>query len=160
MDAGVLRHVGSVCPILQLLSIALIFTISGLAVEAMVTILTPKFISFFLVLWIISNVSVSYYPIEILPTIYRYGYAMPFYNVSRAVRTIIFRTRNQVGMNFGILICWIVISCITIPLAQLYVSKKAMREEREKRGGTLNDSESRARPGMNDANRDSDATRH
>lgn len=83
----------------------------------MVTILTARFIPFFLVPWIISklhlttstssltnmstsaaNVSVVYYPVEILPTIFRYGYAMPFYNVSRAVRTILFRTRND-GMS-------------------------------------------------------------
>jgi hypothetical protein len=74
---------------------SLTWTHSGLAVEAVVTIVTMKFISFFLVIWIISNVSVSYYPIEILPTIYRYGYGTPFYNVARATRTIIFRTRNQ-----------------------------------------------------------------
>ena len=29
------------------------------------------------------------------PTIFRYGYATPFYNVSRATRTILFRTRDQ-----------------------------------------------------------------
>jgi hypothetical protein len=79
----------------------------------MVTILTVRFIPFFLVTWIISkctdksyvrlvltrlrtaNVSVVFFPIEVLPTIFRYGYAMPFYNVSRAVRTILFRTRDQ-----------------------------------------------------------------
>ena len=83
------------------------------------------------------NVSVCYYPIETLPPVFRYGerstdppastsslvllgYATPFYNVARAVRTIIFSTRNQgehrrcavsgrsstlvddaVGLNFG-----------------------------------------------------------
>lgn len=80
----------------------------------MVTILTVRFIPFFLVVWIIcerlpymvyvcplteiwppANVSVVFFPVEILPSIYRYGYAMPFYNVSRAVRTILFRTRNE-----------------------------------------------------------------
>lgn len=42
-----------------------------------------------------ANVSVSFFPIEILPAIFRYGYAMPFYNVSRTVRAILFNTRNQ-----------------------------------------------------------------
>ena len=41
------------------------------------------------------NVSVSFYPIEILPAVFRYGYAAPFYNVSRTVRTIVFSTRDQ-----------------------------------------------------------------
>jgi hypothetical protein len=46
-------------------------------------------------LTVIVNVSVSLFPIEIMPTIYRYGYAMPFYNVQRVVRTVLFSTRNQ-----------------------------------------------------------------
>ncbi|KAF9028996.1 hypothetical protein BDZ89DRAFT_1251160, partial [Hymenopellis radicata] len=43
----------------------------------------------------ISNVAVCFEPIEVLPHIYRYGYAMPFYNVSGAVRTILFGTKNE-----------------------------------------------------------------
>ncbi|EKM53634.1 uncharacterized protein PHACADRAFT_260093 [Phanerochaete carnosa HHB-10118-sp] len=102
----------------------------GLAIEAMITILTLRFIPFFLVPWIITNVSVVFFPIEILPTIFRYGYAMPFYNVSRAVRTILFRTRDQVGLNFGVLIAWIAVSLVTIPLFQTYVRRKQVREWR------------------------------
>ena len=67
----------------------------GLATESIITILTPRFIPFFLLLWIIANVSVAFFPIELLPGFYRYGYAMPFYNVSRTVRALIFNTRNQ-----------------------------------------------------------------
>jgi Ni/Co efflux regulator RcnB len=62
-------------------------------------------------------------------------------------------------MDFGILICWIAVSCVTITLAQLYVSRRAMREEREKRGGTLNDQEQQAQRENTDDSRESDATR-
>lgn len=41
------------------------------------------------------NVSVSNFPIEILPIFYRFGYALPFYHISKAVRTIVFGTKNQ-----------------------------------------------------------------
>ena len=79
----------------------------------MIPLLTVRFIPFFLGPWIIGelvptllltsmltlarpvNVSVVFYPVEIMPTIFRYGYATPFYNVSRATRTILFSTRNQ-----------------------------------------------------------------
>lgn len=44
---------------------------------------------------IIANVAVCPFPIEVLPVIYRYGYAMPFYNVSRGIRTVLFATRNR-----------------------------------------------------------------
>ncbi|KAJ7347373.1 hypothetical protein DFH08DRAFT_159896 [Mycena albidolilacea] len=97
----------------------------GLALEAMITLLTARFIPFFLILWIISNVSVAVFPLQVLPHLYRYGYVFPFYNISRAVRSIVFRTKNDVGMNFGILLAWVVLSCITIPLFQWFVRRRA-----------------------------------
>ena len=48
------------------------------------------------------NVSVAFFPVEILPTIFRYGYATPFYNVSRATRTILFRTRDQGSLIYSL----------------------------------------------------------
>lgn len=41
----------------------------------------------------------SYYPIEMLPIIFRYGFAMPFYNVSDTVRAVVFNTKNQSTSN-------------------------------------------------------------
>ncbi|KAJ7841771.1 hypothetical protein B0H13DRAFT_2255792 [Mycena leptocephala] len=96
----------------------------GLALEAMITLLTARFTPFFLLLWIISNVSVLIFPLEVLPHVYRYGYAFPFYNVSRAVRSIVFRTKNDVGMNFGVLIAWVALSCITLPLFQWFMRRR------------------------------------
>lgn len=90
------------------------------------------------------NVSVCFYPVEILPTFYRYGYGVPFYSINTAVRTIIFGTKNKrasplplsppsdpqltpsvvaVGQNFGILLAWIVISLISLPLFAFIVRR-------------------------------------
>jgi hypothetical protein len=41
------------------------------------------------------NVSVCVFPPVLLPGIYHYAYATPFYNVQQTVRSIIFGTRNQ-----------------------------------------------------------------
>ncbi|TFK61771.1 hypothetical protein BDN72DRAFT_777884 [Pluteus cervinus] len=103
----------------------------GLALESMITILTIRFIPFFMMLWIISNVSVCFLPIEVLPGLFKYGYAFPFYNVSRAVRAIVFGTHNSLGRNFGILIAWVAISCITLPIFQIIVSRREQQTERE-----------------------------
>ncbi|KAF8907987.1 hypothetical protein CPB85DRAFT_1414965 [Mucidula mucida] len=92
----------------------------GLALEAMITLLTIRFVPFFMILWVISNVAVCFMPIDVLPHIYRYGYAMPFYNVSGAVRTILFGTKNELGLHFGILIAWSALSIITLPTFQWY----------------------------------------
>lgn len=99
----------------------------GLALESMITILTIKFIPIFLILWIISNVSVAFYPIEVLPAVFRYGFAMPFYNVSSTVRTLLFDTKNQIGLNFGVQFSWILISCITLPIFQWVVRRRQIK---------------------------------
>lgn len=47
----------------------------------------------------VANVSVCFMPISVLPRVYRYGYAMPFYNVQRAVRAIVFNTKNDRALS-------------------------------------------------------------
>lgn len=100
----------------------------GLALESLLTLLTIRFMPFFMITWIIANVSVCIFPIEVLPSVFRYGYAMPFYNVSHAVRCIVFGTKNSVGLNFGVLIAWTTISCITLPLIQWFVRRQDIAE--------------------------------
>ncbi|PPR06512.1 hypothetical protein CVT24_002626 [Panaeolus cyanescens] len=119
----------------------------GMALESMITILTPRYIPFFMLLWIITNVSVCVFPIDMLPKIYRYGYAVPFYNISNSIRSIAFGTKdtrsyhfrhyiqitadyhNPVGLNFGVLFAWVLLSCITLPLLQWYVRRRDDRTE-------------------------------
>ncbi|KAK0209232.1 hypothetical protein DFS33DRAFT_1308570 [Desarmillaria ectypa] len=102
----------------------------GLALEAMITLMTLRFVPFFMIFWIIVNVAVCFMPIDVLPHIYRYGYAFPFYNLSCAVRTIIFGTKNELGIHFGVLIAWMAISMITLPLFQWFMRRKSMAESR------------------------------
>ncbi|KAA1474307.1 hypothetical protein DENSPDRAFT_803883 [Dentipellis sp. KUC8613] len=102
----------------------------GMAVEAMVTILTVRFIAFFLIIWLIANVSVCFFPIPLLPGVFKYGYATPFYNVQRAVRTIVFGTKNQLGLNFGVQLAWIAVSLVTMALFQALQRRSAIRARR------------------------------
>ncbi|KAI9463645.1 hypothetical protein BJY52DRAFT_1252871 [Lactarius psammicola] len=99
----------------------------GGALESMITILTPRFIPLFLLLWIIVNVSVCIFPLELLPGIYHYGYAMPFYNVQQTVRTILFGTRDQMGLNFGVQVAWIVVSWCTLVMFQYIRRRQSIR---------------------------------
>jgi len=105
----------------------------GLTLDAMAIILGVKLIAFFLVLWIVINVSIASYPLQMLPGIYRYGYAMPFYNLSRTVLTICFNTKNQIGMNFGIQIAWVVVNIGTITLFSILVSKRYLKQHQKSR---------------------------
>ncbi|TYJ52218.1 hypothetical protein B9479_007177 [Cryptococcus floricola] len=106
----------------------------GLATEAAITVLGPKFMAFFLIPIIIVNVSVCSLPHELQPWIYRYGVAMPFYNCNRIVRTIIFNTKNDIGMNLGILIAWIAVSFITISLGTWLFRRQSVNQHNKEVG--------------------------
>ena len=51
---------------------------------------------------------------------------MPFHNVGRAVRTIIFDTKNEIAQNLGILLAWAVFSMFTISLATWLLRRKSV----------------------------------
>ncbi|KAF9036964.1 hypothetical protein BDZ89DRAFT_1061652 [Hymenopellis radicata] len=102
----------------------------GLALEAMLSLMTQRFVPFFMIFFVVANVSVCFMPIDVLPRIFRYGYAMPFYNVSCVVRTVLFGTKNQVGLHFGILIAWVVVSMITLPLFTWITRRSVVRSAR------------------------------
>ena len=147
----------------------------GLATEAMITILTPKFISFFLVVLIIikyvplshitsrsshntdtpsfshpsiSSVSEPSVPIPLSGSyIYRVGYGLPFWNLSQAVRTIIFNTKNELGQNFGVLCFWVALSCCTIPLFTILMRRGEQREHNKKVAEGKSDTEKNGKQG-------------
>ncbi|KAG9089874.1 hypothetical protein FRC06_001319 [Ceratobasidium sp. 370] len=111
----------------------------GLATEAMITILTPRFMAFFLIPLIIVNVSVATLPFDLQPWFYQYGHAFPVFNNTQAVRTILFNTKNHLGLNAGVILGWCALSCVTIPLfttlmrgRDVQAYQKAMEE---KKGG-------------------------
>ncbi|KAH8834784.1 hypothetical protein DL96DRAFT_1675041 [Flagelloscypha sp. PMI_526] len=97
----------------------------GLALESMLTLLTTRFVGFFLLPWVVVNVSSAVLPVEVEYNLYRYAYAMPFYNISKAVRTIVFGTKNELGLNFGILLAWTVLSLVTMSIFQLHIRHRS-----------------------------------
>lgn len=80
-----------------------------LCLESVITVTTPKFIGVFLVLFIISNVSVSNSELKLQPSFYLYGYAMPFYNLRRIYLAIMFNVgeRLKILKYIGIIWAWI-----------------------------------------------------
>ena len=112
-------------------SLFLGMTSLGLATEFAITILGPRFMAFFLVPLIIVNVSVASLPNDLQPWIFKYGVAMPFYNINRIVRTIIFDTKNDLAMNLGILLAWIALSMITISVATWAFRRRSVNDHRK-----------------------------
>ncbi|KAH8113159.1 hypothetical protein DFH11DRAFT_365230 [Phellopilus nigrolimitatus] len=83
----------------------------SLALEAMVTLTTPKFVPFFLVLLIIVNISTVAIPPELQPQLYAYGAGFQFWNIQQATRTIIFNAYSHLPTNAAVLIAWVLLSC-------------------------------------------------
>ncbi|KAK8847379.1 hypothetical protein IAR55_005237 [Kwoniella newhampshirensis] len=106
----------------------------GLSTEFAITILSPRFVAFFLIPLIIVNVSVASLPHELQPWIYKYGAAMPFYNCGRVVRTIIFDTKDDIGKNLGILLAWVVVNMITLTLATIWFRREAINQHNKEVG--------------------------
>lgn len=69
--------------------------VMGLVLESVMTMVGLKFIGVFLIFFIISNVSVSNLPIELSPSFFKYGYAMPFYQLRQIYITVLFNTGRR-----------------------------------------------------------------
>nr|CDI56818.1 conserved hypothetical protein [Melanopsichium pennsylvanicum 4]SNX88044.1 related to SNG1 \ len=107
--------------------------ILGLVTECFISIVGPRFIGFTLVAWIIVNVSVANLPIELSPTIfYRYGYAMPFYNIRGIYVKIIFDVgqRIEILKYFGILWAWLAVILLTFPI-WIYLERRSALKARQ-----------------------------
>ncbi|EPQ27589.1 uncharacterized protein PFL1_04727 [Pseudozyma flocculosa PF-1] len=90
----------------------------GLATECFISLVGPQFIGFCLVFFIVINVSTASLPIEVSPSFYRYGYAMPFYNLRSIYNIIIFDVgkTQTIAKYTGILLAWLVVILATFPI--------------------------------------------
>ncbi|PIL26822.1 hypothetical protein GSI_11083 [Ganoderma sinense ZZ0214-1] len=86
----------------------------GLSLEAIITIFTPRFVPFFLFILILYNISPVVLPNELQNPLYTYGTGFPIWNLSQALRTIMFNTDSHLGRNAAVIIAWIIMSCATM----------------------------------------------
>ncbi|EOR04816.1 Nitrosoguanidine resistance protein SNG1 [Wallemia ichthyophaga EXF-994] len=110
----------------------------GLATEAIITVIGPKFMAYALVALIISNVSVAAIPVDLQVWFFKYYPAMVYYHINRGIRCIIFNTKNELGLNFGVCLAWVVFSVCTLSgftaLFRHLDIKKAKKEAEEQQG--------------------------
>lgn len=92
-------------------------TALGLACENMAMIVGQPWMGLFLILWVITNVSTSFYDVEISPAFYRWGYAWPLHSIVQGSRSILFGLHSNIGANFGILIGWGAVDTLLFPFA-------------------------------------------
>ena len=107
----------------------------GLASENVTMVVGQPYSALWLIFWVISNVSTSFYPIVTAPGFFKWGYAWPLHQIVSASRTLLFDTHNELGLNFGILLAWCAANTALFPVCCLFMRYKANKEEIERRSG-------------------------
>ncbi|KAK6202902.1 uncharacterized protein RJT21DRAFT_118977 [Scheffersomyces amazonensis] len=92
----------------------------------------PPVVGFWMLFWVIINISPTFTPLALSPKFYRYGYGLPIHNAYEATKVILFNTwRGQMGRNVGILIAWCAILTIAMPFVVKFFGKKMGEKARE-----------------------------
>ncbi|KAI9933514.1 hypothetical protein ASPWEDRAFT_159940 [Aspergillus wentii DTO 134E9] len=102
-------------------------TALGLPCENMAMILGFPWSSFFLIFWVITNVSTAFYSLDLAPQFFAWGYAWPLHRIVEALKTILFGTHSRIGLDFGILFAWIAVSIALFPIATFVMRWKMKR---------------------------------
>lgn len=107
----------------------LFISASGGLNECVVTLITFYNKIYLLPPWIIImivlNISPTFAPLVLSPGFYRYGYSMPMFHAYEALKVVFFDTwKGTLGLNYGILAAWVVVTNIALCFILGYISRK------------------------------------
>lgn len=93
----------------------------------------PPFLGFWVLGFIIINLSSSFFPMALDSNFYRYGYMMPLHNFVDITKVIFLDlTKQKMGRNYGILVAWIAINTVLLPfdikLARWIIYRKQRKQ--------------------------------
>ncbi|KAL6719229.1 hypothetical protein ACLMJK_003466 [Lecanora helva] len=103
----------------------------GLACENVAMIIGQPWTAMWLIFWVITNVSTSFYSLDLSPKWYYWGYAWPLHNIVEASRSTLFDLHSRIGLNFGVLFVWVAIDTALFPFCCLFMKKQTYREQKE-----------------------------
>jgi len=106
----------------------------GLTCENMAMFLSAlsplPYSALFLIWWVITNVSTGFYAIELASDFYKWGYAWPLRHIVEGSKTLVFGTKSKLGVNFGVLLAWVVVGTLLFPLACWVMRWKSVKDRR------------------------------
>ncbi|KAH8588867.1 hypothetical protein B0O99DRAFT_638158 [Bisporella sp. PMI_857] len=103
--------------------------INFVIVDTMTAFVPAKFFAFFLLTWIIINVTSTIYPFELSPGFYRWGYALPAHEIySLLVQVWSGGCNNQAYRALPILFAWEVVGMVSATVGMFYRNSKARKE--------------------------------
>ena len=112
----------------------------GLACENVAMIIGQPWTAMWLIFWVITNVSTSFYSLDLSPKFYYWGYAWPLHNIVEASRSLLFDLHSRIGLNFGVLFAWVAVNSVLFPFCCYFMrwktlkGKKKEAEQKEKEG--------------------------
>ena len=101
----------------------------GMACENVAMLVGQPWTALWLIFWVITNVSTSFYALDLSPRFYYWGYAWPLQNIVEASRSLLFDLHSRLGLNFGVLFCWVAVNSTVFPFSCWFMKWK---EERAK----------------------------
>ncbi|KAH6707418.1 MNNG and nitrosoguanidine resistance protein [Verticillium dahliae] len=87
----------------------------GIACENVAMMIGQPWTALWLIFWVITNVSTSFYSMDLAPGFYHWGRAWPLHQVVEASRHILFDLHSRIGINFGILFAWAAVNTALFP---------------------------------------------
>lgn len=103
----------------------------GLACENVAMIIGQPWTAMWLIFWVITNVSTSFYSLDLAPKWYYWGYAWPLHNIVEASRSTLFDLHSRIGLNFGVLFVWCAVNSALFPLCCLFMRRKMMKAKQK-----------------------------
>ncbi|ORY60012.1 MNNG and nitrosoguanidine resistance protein [Pseudomassariella vexata] len=108
----------------------------GIACENVAMLVGQPWTALWLIFWVITNVSTSFYAIDLAPGFFKWGYAWPLHNIVEASRHILFDLHSRIGLNFGVLCAWTAVNTALFPLCCYFMrwanEREKRKEERDK----------------------------
>lgn len=104
------------------------------AAAMIIIIFYPPLVGFWLLFWVVANISATFSPIALCPEFYRYCYGMPIHASYEITKVIIFDTyRGALGRNYGILVAWVVLATILLIFLSINFGKVMGRRAKEEK---------------------------
>ncbi|EDO16795.1 hypothetical protein Kpol_526p48 [Vanderwaltozyma polyspora DSM 70294] len=97
-----------------------------------------QYIAFWILTWIILNISVTFFPLALDSSFYRFGYAMPVHNAVDIYKTIFLDlSKHKMGRNYGILCAWVALNWILMPLFMKLTGAKMKKNAQQQMEASL-----------------------
>ncbi|GAA5986447.1 hypothetical protein JCM10908_003758 [Rhodotorula pacifica] len=105
----------------------------GMPMEIALSFLGPRYTAFFLIAWVILNVSVAFLDLADMDHFYSYGFVMPVYQAVQNGKAVIFGTKSRFGQYFGVLTAWVVCGTIGLILTIMFIRKRTIKKQERER---------------------------